>query len=78
MPKGKKHTPEQIVGILRRIDHGETAEAVCRAVNISQATLYRWKQQYGSLDLDEVKELKTLREENSRLKRLVADQLLNI
>jgi putative transposase len=78
MPKGKKHTPEQIVGILRRIEHGETAEAVCREVNISQATLYRWKQQYGALELDEVKELKALREENTQLKRVVADQALNI
>jgi putative transposase len=78
MPKGKKHSPEQIVGILRRVDQGETAEAVCRAVNISEATLYRWKQQYGSLELDEVKELKALREENAQLKRVVADQALNI
>ena len=61
MPKGKRHSPEQIVGILRRIDQGETAEAVCRTANISEATLYRWKQQYGSLELDEVKELKALR-----------------
>ena len=78
MPKGKKHTPEQIIAILRRIDQGETAEAVCRSTNISAATLYRWKQQYGALELDEVKELKALRDENARLKRLVADQLLNI
>lgn len=78
MPKGKKHTPEQIVAILRRVDQGETAETVCRNVNISEATLYRWKQQYGAMELDEVKELKTLREENARLKRLVADQALNI
>jgi putative transposase len=78
MPKGKKHTPEQIVAILRRLDSGETAQAVCRELNISEATLYRWKQQYGALELDEVKELKALREENARLKRLVADQLLNI
>ena len=78
MPKGKKPTPEQIVAILRRVDQGETAETVCRNVNISEATLYRWKQQYGAMELDEVKELKALREENARLKRLVADQALNI
>jgi putative transposase len=78
MPKGKKHTPEQIVAILRRIDSGEAIQAVCREVNISEATLHRWKQQYGALDLDEVKELKALREENARLKRVVADQALNI
>ena len=78
MPKGKKHSPEQIVGILRRIEGGEAAQAVCREVNISEATLYRWKQQYGGMQLDEVKELKALREENARLKRVVADQALNI
>jgi putative transposase len=47
-------------------------------VNISQASLYRWKQQYGALELDELKELKALRDENLRLKRMVADQALNI
>jgi putative transposase len=78
MPKGKKHSPEQIVGILRRIEGGEAAQAVCREVNISEATLYRWKQQYGGMQLDELKELKALREENIRLKRVVADQALNI
>jgi putative transposase len=78
MPQGKKHTPEQIVAILRRLESGETAEAVCRSVNISEATLYRWKQQYGALELSEVKELKALREENARLRRVVADQVLNI
>ena len=78
MPKGKKHTPEQIVGILRRIDSGEAIAAVCRDVNISEATLHRWKQQYGTMQVDELKELKALREENARLKRVVADQALNI
>jgi putative transposase len=78
MPKGKKHTPEQIIAILRRIDSGEAAQAVCRETNISEATLYRWKQQYGGMQLDELKELKALREENARLKRVVADQALNI
>jgi putative transposase len=78
MPKGKKHTPEQIIAILRRIDGGDAAQAVCREMNISEATLYRWKQQYGGMQLDELKELKALREENARLKRVVADQALNI
>jgi putative transposase len=78
MPKGKKHTPDQIVGILRRIDGGESAQAVSREVNISEATLYRWKQQYGAMEIDELKELRALRDENARLKRIVADQVLNI
>ena len=76
MPKGKKHTPEQIVAILRRIDGGESAQAVSREVNISEATLHRWKQQYGAMEIDELKELKALRDENARLKRIVADQVL--
>jgi putative transposase len=78
MPKGKKHSPEQIVAILRRMDGGESAQAVSREVNISEATLHRWKQQYGAMEIDEVKELKALRDENARLKRIVADQVLNI
>jgi len=78
MPKGKKHSPEQIIAILRRIDGGELVQTVCREVNISEATLYRWKQQYGAMELDELKELKALRDENARLKRVVADQALNI
>ena len=78
MPKGKKRTPEQIVAILRRIDGGESAQAVSREVNISEATLHRWKQQYGAMEIDELKELKALRDENARLKRIVADQVLNI
>jgi putative transposase len=78
MPKGKKHTPEQIVAILRRIEGGESAQAVSREVNISDATLHRWKQQYGAMEIDELKELKALRDENARLKRIVADQVLNI
>jgi hypothetical protein len=61
MPKGQKHTPEQIDAILRQLESGETAEAVCRSLNISEATLYRWKQQYGALELRELKELKALR-----------------
>ncbi len=45
MRKGKKHTPEQIVAILRERETGETAEAICRSVNVGEATLCRWKQQ---------------------------------
>jgi putative transposase len=78
MAKGKKHTPEQIVTILRRIDGGESAQVVSRGLNISEATLHRWKQQYGAIEIDELKELNALRDKNARLKRIVADQVLNI
>ena len=56
----------------------KSAQAVSREVNISEATLHRWKQQYGAMEIDELKELKALRDENARLKRIVADQVLNI
>jgi putative transposase len=58
------------------LESGETAEAVCRSVNLSEAMLYRWKQQYGALELSEVKDLKALREENAQLRRVLADQVL--
>jgi putative transposase len=78
MPKGKRHTPEQIVAILRRSESGETVATVCRETNISAATFHRWKRQYGGMDLSELQQLRGLRDENVRLKRLVADQALHI
>jgi len=70
--KGKRHTPEQIVAILRRSEGGETAASVCRETNISLATFHRWKNQYGGMELNELQQLRGLRDENARLKRLVA------
>jgi putative transposase len=78
MPKGKNHTPERVVAILRRLERGETAESVCGGVKISDAPLYRWKQQQRALELSEDKELKALREENASLRRVVAGRVLNI
>lgn len=76
MPKGKRHTPEQIVAILRRSESGEAVATVCRETNISTATFNWWKSQYGGMDLSERQQLRGLRDENARLKRLVADQAL--
>ena len=76
--KGKRHTPEQIVAILRRAESGESAATVCRETNISVATFHRWKSQYGGMELSELQQLRGLRDENARLKRLVADQALHI
>lgn len=53
MPTGKRHTPEQIVAVLRRVERGETVATVCRETNISVATFHRWKSQYGGMDLSE-------------------------
>src|ERR1035438_2549304 len=76
--KGKRHTPEQVVAILRRAESGEAVATVCREMNISAATFHRWKSQYGGMELTELQQLRGLRDENARLKRLVADQALHI
>jgi putative transposase len=74
--KRKLHTPEQIVKKLREADaaiaSGSTVEQVCRQLQISDATYYNWRKQRGRMKLDQVKQLKNLQKENTRLKKLVA------
>ena len=80
--KHRRHTPEQVVRKLCEADRllGEGADipAMCRHLEISEQTYHRWRQQYGSMQADDVKRLKELEHENSRLKRIVADQALDI
>ncbi len=76
MPK-KAHTEEQIVAALQRVESGEKVGDVCRGVGISQGTFYVWKKHYAGLGVTELRELRQLREENGRLKRLVADLSLD-
>ncbi len=79
--KRKFHTPEQIVKKLREADaaivSGSTIEQVCRKLEISDATYYNWRKQYGQMKLGQVKQLKSLQKENIRLKKLVADLSLD-
>jgi putative transposase len=79
--KRKFHTPEQIVKKLREADtaiaSGSTVEQVCRQLQISDATYYNWRKQYGQMKLNQVKQLKSLQKENSQLKKLVADLSLD-
>jgi putative transposase len=72
-----RFSDEQIVGILKEHAAGEPTGTLCRRHGISQQTLYRWKQKYDGLEGKELKRLKTLEEENARLKRLVAEQALD-
>ena len=78
----KRHTPEQIVGKLRQADvglgKGLTVPQVCKQLGISEQTYYRWRQKYGGMAPNVAKQLKALEKENARLKRLVADQALDI
>lgn len=80
--KKRRHTPEQIVRKLREADRmlGEGAEIpeVAKALEVSEATYHRWRAQYGGMKGDDVKRLKELERENGRLKRIVADQMLDI
>ena len=72
MPK-KGHTEEQIVAVLRQVEAGARVVEICRKTGISEATYYLWKRQYSGVGVSELRELRQLREENGRLKRLVAD-----
>jgi putative transposase len=75
--KRSRFTEEQIIGILREHESGvETAE-VCRRHGISSATFYKWKSKYGGLDVSEARRLKTLEDENRRLKKLLAEAVLD-
>jgi len=80
--KYRRHTPEQVVRKLREADRmlgeGADLDAVCRHLEVSQPTYHRWRAQYGGMKADDVKRLKELEHENARLKRIVADQALDI
>jgi len=73
-----RFTEEQIIRVLKELDAGAKPAELCRRHGISQNTLYRWKAKYGGLQVSEAKRLKQLEDENRRLKRVVADQVLNI
>lgn len=73
-----KFSEEQIVGILREAEGDTPVNAVCAKHNISPAALYKWRRKYGGMEVNEARRLRALEEENSRLKRLVADQAVQI
>lgn len=74
----KRFTNEQIVAVLQRHEAGEKAKDLCREFGISSPTLYAWKQKFGGLEVSDVRKLKDLEVENSRLKKLVANLALDI
>ena len=80
MPK-KRFSAEQIVTLLRQIEvsmaQGKSVPEACRDAGISQQSYYRWRKEYGGLELDQARRLKDLEKENARLKRLVADLSLD-
>ncbi len=76
--KGHRFKEEQIIAILKEAEGGLPIPDLLRKHGIAQQTYYRWKSKYGGLELSEAKRLKQLEEENRRLKRIVADQVLDI
>jgi putative transposase len=76
MPK-KGRSNEEIVHALHQVESGEKVAEVCRRLGVSEQTFYRWKKQFTGLSLSEVRELRSLRHENAKLKQLVADLTLD-
>ena len=70
--KGSRFSEEQIIGILREAEAGAKTPEVCRRHGISDATFYKWKAKYGGLEVSEARRLKSLEDENRRLKKLLA------
>lgn len=75
--KRQRFTEEQIIGVLREHEAGAKAADLARKHGISEATLYNWKARYGGLDVSEARRLKALEDENGKLKRLLADAVLD-
>jgi len=76
MPR-KRHSEEQIIGILKQAEAGAKPTDLCREHGISDATFYKWKAKFGGLEVSDAKRLRALEDENGRLKHLVADLTLD-
>jgi putative transposase len=77
MVRGKKHTAEQVVNLLRQVEvgiaNGKSMAQACKEAEIVEQTYYRWRKEYGGLRVDQARRLKELEQENSKLKRLVSE-----
>ena len=76
--KNSRFSEEQIIDILKQSEAGAKTSDICRQHGISAATFYTWRSKYGGMDVSEAKRLKQLEEENAKLKRIVAEQALDI
>ncbi len=75
--KRSRFSEEQIIGILKEQEAGQPTADVCRHHGISSATFYKWKSKYGGLEVSDARKLRALEDENARLKRLLADAMLD-
>ena len=76
--KRKRFTDEQIIGVLKESEAGAKTDDICRRHGISSATFYTWRKKFGSMDASDAKRLRELEIENAKLKRIVADQMLDM
>jgi len=76
--KKQRFTEEQIIAVLKEQEAGAKATDLCRKHGISEATFYNWKAKYGGMEVSEAKRLKALEEENAKLKKLLAEQMLDV
>ena len=75
--KRSRFTEEQIIGILKEQESGVSVSDLCRKHGVSEASIYKWKAKFGGMDVSEAKRLKSLEDENAKLKRLLADAMLD-
>jgi len=75
--KGSRFSEEQIIAILREQEAGARTEELCRRHGMSSATFYKWKAKYGGLEVSDAKRLKAMEDENRRLKKLLAEAMLD-
>jgi putative transposase len=76
--KKNRYKEEQIIAVLKEVDAGAKVQDVVRRLGVSEQTYYRWKAKYGGMEVSDAKKLKSLEDENRRLKTMVADQALDI
>lgn len=76
--KRRRFNEEQVVQILQELEGGKSVEEICREYNIARSTVYLWRKKYGGLDKPLLKKLKQLEKENARLKKIVAQQVLDL
>ena len=76
--KRKRFSEEQIIGVLKESEAGSKTDDLCRRHGISTATFYAWRKKYGGLEVSEARRLRALEVENAKLKRIVADQVLDM
>jgi len=76
--KGKRFTEEQIIGVLKQAEQGVSPKEIARTNGITTQTFFRWKAKFSGMDVSDAKKMRSLEQENSRLKRMVADLSLDI